>query len=850
VQKAVLERERHKLEMFRRVIDVGLVLVTFGAILIVVFTTMGRATRWGWRSGNGTFLDLEPLLDESVSLYLVCFLGATTVGAGILTISTIPTDSADLDVLLGSATRGRLLTGGVFVALAGLKMFEEAPALYPRTGGAWGLNFIHPTAFILWVVYLAWSEGGRAVDSCRRAPCGRTPIRQPNSKISRASSSIISQGRTPRDSTRTIAPARTAGVRKVLTTQDSDGVPSESKRERLEVGWSPATAPRVLSTEQIGSNSALTPYAKTPASSTENKRGRMKVGSSSNTTSSTKSVASPRNARLSDARYRKWLPNLTSMIVGSLFSLLAGKGVWFVCIGHCHSVGTPSNTSTALRNATATSNMSRRLDHEQTPHLPHLVLDPSACAGFEHSVPDAKQAPFWYASGALLLVASLWMVAAYLRQRIGFVCSDGEFGGSSTASFYSALYFSLVSFGLETVCRGIWRLSAFACQDGVPLIFTGLVWLTPPVVLFVLGKDFMFGLLSRRFDRNRGEMDGAVIASILDKTPIHVGMPWWRHHGLNINAARFADPSDHRRNWARGKVVCVKSDVFGVTVGGMADTFGFGSFVTGSRIGSRNRSRKTTARKKKKTASVAPAAAPLNGRNRLAPADTSLSSSSPPSSNVTNKMKVASAEHFPEEKVPQKWEKVKLKGAKSSVLRKHLFTSEETLHWEPMSRTKRDHASLLEGARESLQLLEGKDLTESLMRSSDACDAQSPKRFTLTRKTGLRSLNFGDTTKTPTRGLRPGERIDFFLSHSWSDNAPAKWKVLESVKAKFLEQNGRLPTFWLDKVCIDQSNIDDGKVAFTVAVARITTPARTPHGNSIRSDHTESPVLSHTPRAV
>ena len=152
VQKAVLERERHKLEMFRRVIDVGLVLVTFGAILIVVFTTMGRATRWGWRSGNGTFLDLEPLLDESVSLYLVCFLGATTVGAGILTISTIPTDSADLDVLLGSATRGRLLTGGVFVALAGLKMFEEAPALYPRTGGAWGLNFIHPTAFILWVV--------------------------------------------------------------------------------------------------------------------------------------------------------------------------------------------------------------------------------------------------------------------------------------------------------------------------------------------------------------------------------------------------------------------------------------------------------------------------------------------------------------------------------------------------------------------------------------------------------------------------------------------------------------------------------------------------------------------------
>jgi hypothetical protein len=60
--------------------------------------------------------------------------------------------------------------------------------------------------------------------------------------------------------------------------------------------------------------------------------------------------------------------------------------------------------------------------------------------------------------------------------------------------------------------------------------------------------------------------------------------------------------------------------------------------------------------------------------------------------------------------------------------------------------------------------------------------------------------------------LRSNEKlIDFFLSHSWHDDPAAKSAAVDLVKDRFKAANGgREPTFWLDKVCIDQSNISEG----------------------------------------
>ena len=66
--------------------------------------------------------------------------------------------------------------------------------------------------------------------------------------------------------------------------------------------------------------------------------------------------------------------------------------------------------------------------------------------------------------------------------------------------------------------------------------------------------------------------------------------------------------------------------------------------------------------------------------------------------------------------------------------------------------------------------------------------------------------NFDVIEKRPDGGASPGDGaithhqvIDFFVSHSWSDNLDFKWPALEKLAADFLLVHGRYPTFWLDK---------------------------------------------------
>eukprot|EP00928_Gymnodinium_smaydae_P028448 TRINITY_DN21698_c0_g1_i2.p1 TRINITY_DN21698_c0_g1~~TRINITY_DN21698_c0_g1_i2.p1 ORF type:complete len:619 (+),score=96.70 TRINITY_DN21698_c0_g1_i2:101-1858(+) len=49
---------------------------------------------------------------------------------------------------------------------------------------------------------------------------------------------------------------------------------------------------------------------------------------------------------------------------------------------------------------------------------------------------------------------------------------------------------------------------------------------------------------------------------------------------------------------------------------------------------------------------------------------------------------------------------------------------------------------------------------------------------------------------------------DAFLSHSWHDCPDAKWDALQAWRADFVARNAREPMIWLDRCCIDQSNIE------------------------------------------
>ncbi|CAE7523987.1 CBWD2 [Symbiodinium microadriaticum] len=49
---------------------------------------------------------------------------------------------------------------------------------------------------------------------------------------------------------------------------------------------------------------------------------------------------------------------------------------------------------------------------------------------------------------------------------------------------------------------------------------------------------------------------------------------------------------------------------------------------------------------------------------------------------------------------------------------------------------------------------------------------------------------------------------DAFVSHSWRDDADAKWDALQSWKQAFSSRFGRSPSVWLDKACINQQDIE------------------------------------------
>ena len=71
---------------------------------------------------------------------------------------------------------------------------------------------------------------------------------------------------------------------------------------------------------------------------------------------------------------------------------------------------------------------------------------------------------------------------------------------------------------------------------------------------------------------------------------------------------------------------------------------------------------------------------------------------------------------------------------------------------------------------------------------------------------------------TLSRPVAPGEQIDYFMSHSWHDDAETKFDKLTAVAEIFRAKKGRDPTFWLDKVCIHQSRIGDGLKSLPVNV--------------------------------
>jgi hypothetical protein len=123
----------------------------------------------------------------------------------------------------------------------------------------------------------------------------------------------------------------------------------------------------------------------------------------------------------------------------------------------------------------------------------------------------------------------------------------------------------------------------------------------------------------------------------------------------------------------------------------------------------------------------------------------------------------------------------------------HLATSNEHEKngsvWVDYKSRSVNSSELLDIAHSNLRCIEWKNISLELM--SDSSDMGGSNELS--------------------RPVKDGEAIDFFMSHSWHDDPVSKFNGLKELVAEFrLQNSGREPTFWLDKVCIDQENIKDG----------------------------------------
>merc|ERR1712110_590300 len=50
---------------------------------------------------------------------------------------------------------------------------------------------------------------------------------------------------------------------------------------------------------------------------------------------------------------------------------------------------------------------------------------------------------------------------------------------------------------------------------------------------------------------------------------------------------------------------------------------------------------------------------------------------------------------------------------------------------------------------------------------------------------------------------------DAFISQSWHDDLDAKWAALQQWSNAFFEEHGREPYVWLDKLCVNQTDITE-----------------------------------------
>ena len=156
----------------------------------------------------------------------------------------------------------------------------------------------------------------------------------------------------------------------------------------------------------------------------------------------------------------------------------------------------------------------------------------------------------------------------WCRQRYKFEHTNGEKGWSPTSGFYSTFhsFFGIYGFSaiVRAICRGVLGKPFLSVLESS---LNGVAWLTPLLVMMVVGRSRLFNYVAERFERDRERIvqDGAFIAELLSYATLEVNQAWWVHRELDKKDHSYLE-IDHRHHWKLGSIVEVGLTEFAVAV--------------------------------------------------------------------------------------------------------------------------------------------------------------------------------------------------------------------------------------------------------------------------------------------
>lgn len=385
----------------------------------------------------------------------------------------------------------------------------------------------------------------------------------------------------------------------------------------------------------------------------------------------------------------------------------------------------------------------------------HAAMDPTGHEG-RMSFWVTLPPDAWWAQGVLCAVSLIFLVAIWAFHRCH---SCGLCRGSSaprTMVTFQLMYAFDVSIGLLLCAR-----TAFAAlyDPGMTpqTLASACAFLMPTLTVLLVGRNRLFQTVARHLDTSseRAEQDGAFVAELLDSDEVKPGQAWWVHLGEGEKDLWY-ESHQRRHNWKFGRVVQVLQDELIVEV------------------------------------RLPPQAAQVpevqDTSNLTSSQNFHRSSSSSSSYSSRSRLRVSSFTAL----------------TKASTFTSFSRLGKRVLVQVPLPMRNMKVDDLLSQARSSLRCVDWSNISMALITGGPICTS--------------RGQTVNDDLYQLSRSVARGETTDFFVSHSWHDDGKRRFDALEQLATSFRCSHQRDPTFWLDKVCIDQCNLADGLKVLPIIV--------------------------------